>query len=128
MSGNVLYRIDNGEREIDREANVEVEDYVFINSDGKAEKANSSSINTMSCVGRVVRVYDGKCVIKRDFVEDTYSAVVPRSNFFISNVNPGQIMDTPPQGPQTVIQDIGFGINGDRILVNIDPSNIVIRS
>jgi uncharacterized protein YlzI (FlbEa/FlbD family) len=128
MQGNVLYKLDNGERELECEANVEVEDYVFLNSEGKAEKANSSSINTMPCIGRVIRVSNGKCYIKKDFVEDSYSDVVPRTVFFISNTESGQIMDEPPTGPQTVIQHIGIGMSNDRILVGIDPSNIVIRS
>lgn len=129
MSGaNVLHKIDNGERELDKEADVEIEDYVYINSDGKAEKADASSINTMPCIGRVVRVFGDKCIIKRDFVEETYADVVSRTVFFISSENPGQITDNAPIAADSVIQNVGMGIKDDRILIHIDPSNIIIRS
>lgn len=128
MQGNVLYKLDNGERELDCEPTVEPEDYVFINSDGKAEKANSSSINTMPCIGRVVRVAGDKCYIKKDFIEDSYSDVIPRAFFFISNTASGQIMDEPPTDPSSVIQQVGVGLGNDKIMIDIDPSNIVVRS
>lgn len=129
MSGaNVLYKLDNGERELDREENVEIEDYVYINSDGKAEKADASSINTMPCIGRVVRVFGDKCVVKRDFIEDAYEGVEPRSVFFISATSPGEITDEAPTEPASVIQNVGMGINRNRILINIDPTDIIIRS
>lgn len=126
--GNILYRIDNGEQLIDREADVEVGDYIYINSDGKAEKALSASINTMPCIGRVTRLVGDKCAIRKDFIETEYADINPRDKFFISNVFAGELMDAPPTDPQSVIQDVGFGINEDRILVNIDPSNVIIRS
>jgi hypothetical protein len=126
MSNNILYKID--EIIIDKENNVSVGDYIYINSDGKAEKALANSINTMPCVGRVVRVQDNKCVIKTNFIETDYSSVIPRQNFFISTTDAGEITDEVPEGEDTVIQEVGWALNNDKVLINIDSSNIVIRS
>jgi hypothetical protein len=128
-NGSVLYRIDSNEIIVDCENNVEVEDYVFINSDGKAEKAISSSINTMPCVGRVVRLLpNGQCAIKDKLMEKAYVGILPRNKLFISDTNPGELSDSPPNSPLSVIQEIGIGLNNSTIMVDIDPSNVIIRS
>ena len=129
---NILYKLDNGERTIDCEESVEAGDYIFINSDGKAEKADGSSIHKMPCIGRVTRILnegpDLKCSFKKDLIEPDYEQVSPRDVFFISATNPGEITDKAPEGKGTVIQHVGFGLAKNEILINIDPTNIIIRS
>lgn len=129
MAGNnILYKVDNGERVIPRENDVEVGDYIFINSDGKAEKALANSINKMPCIGRVVRIQSNKCVFKKDLIENDYGQITPRDVFFISDTEAGEITDTVPTSSDSVIQMIGLGLANDEILVNIDPTNVIIRS
>lgn len=128
-NSNILYKLDNGERRIKCESSVESGDYIFINSDGKAEKADASSIHKMPCIGRVVRVLPGnECVFKKDIIEPDYEDVKPRDIFFIAHDSPGELTDSAPTGKGAVIQHVGFGLANDEILVNIDPTNIIVRS
>lgn len=128
MSNNILLKLDNGERVVDRELGVGVHDYVYINEFGKADKANASSIDTMPCIGKVVRVIGDKCVIKKDFFETEYEGVEPKKMFFISSDSEGEITDEAPISIGSVVQSIGIAISEEKILVNINPSNIIIRS
>lgn len=126
--GNILYKLDSDELELEMESTVEVTDYVFINSAGKAEKADASDINKMPAIGRVTRIVNNKCYIKKDFVETEYSGFSPRTWFYISPTDAGEITDIEPVGAGVVKQPIGQGLSGDKILVRIDMSNAVIRS
>lgn len=126
--GNILYKLSSDEQEFDVESGTEVTDYVFINSSGKAEKADASDINKMPAIGRVTRIVGNKCFVKKDLIETEYSSVTPRTWFYISPDNAGEITDIEPTGEGVVKQPIGFGLDEDKILIRIDISNIVIRS
>lgn len=122
----ILQRSSTEYIELEVETGVEVDDYVFINSAGKAEKALASDKNKMPCVGKVFKIKNGVCKIKQTFMEDSYSGVVPRSTFYISHTDAGEITDViPPNLDNHVTQIVGFGASNDKVMVDIDMSNIV---
>ena len=127
MSDNVLKKKVTSDLSLEYESGVEVNDYVYINSNGKADKALASDIATMPCIGRVVSKTSSKCKVRKALLEENVTAL-PRDVFFVSTTQAGTITTDEPTGTGSVIQVIGYGINNDLIDINVNQSEIIIRS
>jgi hypothetical protein len=107
---------------------VEVGDYVYIRHDSVLDKAKSDSISTMPAIGKVILIKNGEAVIDNKLVDKDYTSIVPRESFFISSSNAGELQNFAPVSPNYISQLVGYGLSTEKILINIDPTNLVIRS
>ena len=111
------------------DATVDVGDYVYIRADGVLDKALADDISTMPAIGKVVSKPNATtCVFKDKLIDEDYSGVTPKQEFFISSTVAGSIQDFPPEDPSEVSQMIGFGVDTEKIYIDIDPTNVVVRS
>lgn len=129
MSG-VLYKQGvNTQFKLPCNGNVEVGDYVYIRPDGVLDKAQSNSLSTMPAIGKVTKKPTStECIITDKLIDEDYTGVIPRDNFFISSIEAGELQTDTPVSASYVIQQVGYGLSSDKIWVDIDPTNIVIRS
>jgi hypothetical protein len=128
MSGNVLIKKSaNDEIAVECEAGVVVNDYVYINASGKADKADASSVDTMPCIGKVFSIKNNICKIRKVFVENDYTAL-PREVLFISDVIAGSLSIDPPTTPNSVIQPIGLCSVPNQVIVEVNQFDVIIRS
>lgn len=110
-------------------SSVEDGDYVYITPSGVLDKTDSSTPLKMPAIGKVIKKFTTTtCAINDKLIDEDFSGITPNQSYFISDVDPGGLQDFPPTDPGSVIQEIGRGLSGDKILVNIDPTNIVIRT
>jgi hypothetical protein len=129
MSG-VLYKLGaNSQFKLPCDASVDVGDYVYIRADGVLDLAKADDISTMPAIGKVLKKpTSNECIITDKLIDEDYTGVLPRQQFFISTTVAGDVQTTPPVSPNYVAQLIGFGFADDKIWVDIDPTNLVIRS
>jgi hypothetical protein len=119
-------RID--EKYFDRVPGVELYDLVYVGADGKLDKAQADSIDTMPAIGWVIEVRNTKCRISADPLITGLSGIVNKAVYFVSTDTAGAIQDSPPDETSHVMQKVGFGLGEDKIYGTVDPTNYVIRS
>ena len=109
--------------------NVEVGDYVYIRSDGVLARAMSNDEATMPAIGKVLnKPKENECTITDKLIDEDYTGILPRTSFFISSTVPGGIQDNPPVIGGYYSQLVGFGLSDEKIWIDIDPTNVVVRS
>ena len=111
------------------ETTVSVGDYVYIQPDGVLDKAIASDITTMPAIGKVSSKPSANvCIVSDKLIDSDYTGVTPKGQMFVSGSVAGTIEDVPPAGANVVIQQVGIGLSNEQVLVDIDASNIVIRT
>ena len=111
----------------DCNSSVEVEDLVYIDSLGILRKAKADDPSTMPAIGIVSqKISPTKCFIAKSFTALTYTGVTPRDVFFVSETNAGEVQDTVPSTPGRVWQNVGMGLNSNKIHISVDLTGVIL--
>jgi hypothetical protein len=129
MSG-VLYKQGSSTQfKLPCDGSVEVGDYVYIRPDGVLDRAQSNSLDTMPAIGKVLKKpTSSECIITDKLIDEDYTGIIPRQEFFISSSLAGDIQTSPPVSSNYVAQLIGYGFSSEKIWIDIDPTNLIVRS
>lgn len=112
----------------DCDTTVEEQDLVYVDTNGIMRKAQANSRSTMPAIGWVTRKLSaGRCEISDFALIKDLAGVVQGAAYFVSEDVAGAIQDQPPEDTGFVLQKVGVGLSSDKLLGQIDPSNIVIR-
>lgn len=104
----------------DAEVGVAVRDAVYLKSNGKVEKADASAVGTTPVIGFVSAVLGGNQVeVMTEKILDGFAGLTVAAPYYLSETA-GEITDTPPDNPGTVVQELALAVAADKILIKID--------
>jgi hypothetical protein len=108
----------------DCELDVEVDDLVYLVDDTLVGKAQSNDLNKVAIGFCVKKKSDTSCVVSDEKV--ITGSFILNKNYFLSDIDEGQIRLDTPTDPNTFVQCVGFAESATKLIGRVD-RKILIR-